>query len=203
MDCRNALEHIDDLVDGTLDADAAAALTVHLAGCAGCARERDALLELRRAARALPRSIAPDRDLWPAIAQRTRPRRSIGLPLALAASVAAALIGVVATKFAERALQDPPPTAAPELATASVQGRAQFVAQVVGSDPAVSVQTRAVVEYNLRVIQQALGEIEQALEREPGDANLRQLLIAIHMQESALIERMQRLTVDANRRTDI
>lgn len=205
MDCRKALERIDDLVDGTLDADSAAALTVHLAGCAACARERDALLQLRRAARALPRAIAPDRDLWPAIAQRTKPQHRIGLPLALAASVAAALVGVVATRFAERVLRDPAPASTSELATvpASAQGRAQFVAQVVGSDPAVSVQTRAVVEHNLRVIQQALGEIEQALEREPGDANLRQLLIAIHMQESALIERMQRLTVDANRRTDI
>ena len=103
-------------------------------------------------------------------------------------------------------MRDPLPTpmaAAPATTLSMERGRAQFVAQVVGSDPAVSAKTRAVVENNLRVIQQALGEIEQALEREPGDANLRQLLIAIHIQESALIERMQRLTVHANRRTDI
>lgn len=203
MECKAALERLDDLVDGTLDADSAAALTLHLAGCIGCARERDALLALRRAARALPRAIVPDRDLWPAIARRTVAPRRIGLPLALAASVAAAVIGVVATKLADRALQDPAPVAAMAAAPAAAQGRALFVAQVVRADPAVSAQTREVIEHNLRLIQQALNEIEQAVEREPGDANLRQLLIAIHIQESALIERMQRLTVDANRRTDI
>jgi anti-sigma factor RsiW len=201
MDCQDARERIDDLVDGALDSETAAALTLHLAGCADCARERDALLELKRAARALPRAIAPARDLWPAIAGRTvQPRRhGVGVPLALAASVAAALLGVLATKLVDRALRDEAP---PQVASAP-QGRAMFVAQVVRPDPAVPVQTREVVEHNLRVIQQALAEIEQAVEREPGDANLRQLLIAIHIQESALIEKMQRLTVDANRRTDI
>lgn len=203
MDCKATREQIDDLVDGALDAGTAAALTAHLAGCADCARERDTLLALQRAARALPRAIAPDRDLWPAIARRTAQRRRIGLPLAIAASVAAAFIGVAATKFTERVLLDPTPAPIAAVSSSAAQGRALFVAQVVRSDPAVSAQTRAVVEHNLRLIQQALGEIEQAVERDPGDSNLRQLLISIHIQESALIERMQRLTVDANRRTDI
>lgn len=203
MDHKDARALIDDLVDDALDAETAAAVSLHLAGCAVCARERDALLALKRAARALPRAIAPERDLWPAVARRTaKPRRSLSLPLALAASVAAALIGVVATKLAERALHEPPATVA--AATPSQpQGRALFVAQVVQSSPAVPVQTRAVVEHNLRLIQQALAEIEQAVERDPGNADLRQLLISIHMQESALIEKMQRVTADANRRTDI
>ncbi len=201
IECKTARERIDDLVDDALDVGSAAALTAHLAGCTACARERDALLDLRRATRALSRAIAPDRDLWPAIARRTAPRRRIAVPVAIAASIAAAFIGVAATKLAERALRDPAPVAFASMS--APQGRALFVVQVMRPDPAVSPQTRAVVEHNLRVIQQALGEIEQAVEREPGDANLRQLLIAIHIQESALIERMQRLTVEANRRTDI
>jgi len=202
MDCKTAREQLDDLVDGALDVATAATLAAHLAGCADCTRERDALLALRRAARALPRAIAPGRDLWPAIARRTVQRRRIALPVAIAASIAAAFIGVAATKLAERALQAP--AAAPIAAAWSApQGRAVFVAQVMRLDAAVPAQTRAVVEHNLRLIQQALGEIEQAVERDPTDANLRQLLISIHIQESALIEKMQRLTVDANRRTDI
>jgi len=203
MDHDLALERIDDLVDGVLDAESAAALTVHLAGCADCARERDALLALRAATRALPRAVEPARDLWPAIARRTAKQRRISVPLALAATIAAAFIGVAATKFAERALRDPVPAPSIAAVPAAPVGRALFVAQVMHADRAVPVQTREVVEHNLRLIQQALGEIEQAVEREPGDANLRQLLISIHIQESALIEKMQRLTVDANRRTDI
>ncbi len=203
IECKTARERIDDLVDGALDVGSAAALTAHLTGCADCARERDALLDLRRATRALPRAIAPDRDLWPAIARRTAPRRRIAVPVAVAASVAAAFIGVAATKLTERALRDPAPAPVATASMSAPQGRALFVAQVMRPDAAVSPQTRAVVEHNLRLIQQALGELEQAVERDPGDANLRQLLISIHIQESALIEKMQRLTVDANRRTDI
>jgi len=202
-DCKTARAQLDDLVDGALDVGAAGALTAHLAGCADCAREHAALLALRRAARALPRAIQPARDLWPAIAQRTAPRRRIAVPVAIAASVAAAFIGVAATKLAERTLRDPTPAPVAAAAMSAPQGRAMFVAQVVRADAAVPAQTRAVVEHNLRLIQQALGEIEQALEHDPADANLRQLLISIHIQESALIEKMQRLTVAANRRTDI
>jgi anti-sigma factor RsiW len=203
MDCDDARARIDDLVDGELDAETAAAMALHLAGCATCARERDALLELRRATRALPRAVEPARDLWPVIARRTLQKRRVSLPLALAASVAAALIGVVATKYAEHALRAPVAASTVAVVPSAPQGRAVFVAQVVRADPAVPAQTRAVIEHNLVIIQQALAEIEQAVEHDPGDANLRQLLISIHIQESALIERMQRLTVDANRRTDI
>lgn len=42
----------------------------HVAGCRQCTVELATLAELRRAARALPESIAPGRDLWTGIAER-------------------------------------------------------------------------------------------------------------------------------------
>ena len=55
----------------------------------------------------------------------------------------------------------------------------------------------------MKVIHAALGEIEAAVQANPNDPNLRRLLTEIHLQESALIERMQRLSIEPNRRTDI
>src|SRR5690606_30491526 len=42
----------------------------HVAGCRQCTVELATLAELRRAARALPESVAPGRDLWTGIAER-------------------------------------------------------------------------------------------------------------------------------------
>jgi len=56
--------------DGSLDATARRAVEEHLASCAACRAEAAALTELVGAARALPRSIATDRDLWAGIEAR-------------------------------------------------------------------------------------------------------------------------------------
>jgi len=56
--------------DGSLDAAARVAVEAHLASCAACRAEAAALAALLGAARALPRSIAPDRDLWGGIEAR-------------------------------------------------------------------------------------------------------------------------------------
>lgn len=70
------MEHIeiqlrlDEYLDGDLPLPQRTAVEQHLDGCAECRREVDALRELRAGARALPRGIAPPRDLWPEIRAR-------------------------------------------------------------------------------------------------------------------------------------
>jgi anti-sigma factor RsiW len=87
------------IADGTLAAAARAAAEAHLALCAECRADVDALRALVVATRALPREIAPERDLWPGIAGALARRgtgdggRRMGwrVPLLLAATVVLAL----------------------------------------------------------------------------------------------------------------
>jgi len=203
MECHDASLRIDERLDGTLDAAGSAALAAHLAGCAACRAELAALERLRTATRALPISPVPPPDLWPGVAARTVAARR--QPWAWAAVAVVGVSAALVWQIVERAPSAPPVTFASSDEQYPTPGarRAALVAQVTGGARAVPSETRAIVERNMELIQQALHEIELAVERDPNDPNLRQLLIAMHMQESALIDRIQRLGVDANRRTDI
>lgn len=109
MNCQNCSELLHDYAAApyTLAAADRHALEAHLAACAACRAEFDAVGKLHTATAALPRESTPARDLWPGIAaqltasedQRARPstaeivpfsRRLLrsALPLAVAASVA-------------------------------------------------------------------------------------------------------------------
>lgn len=68
MNCTACSEQLDDYVDGALPPAAARELETHLAACAGCRTQLDALRALRAATAALPRDLEPARDLWSAIA---------------------------------------------------------------------------------------------------------------------------------------
>jgi anti-sigma factor RsiW len=77
MNCTDYQSTLHDWFDGELAAPEEAALQAHLAGCAECREEADALRALLADAAALPREIAPPRDLWPEIAARIEASRVI------------------------------------------------------------------------------------------------------------------------------
>jgi anti-sigma factor RsiW len=66
---------LDDLVDGLLDAAEADLAERHLSACDACRADRDAIVDLQRAARGLPRELVPPRDLWTGIAARIATER--------------------------------------------------------------------------------------------------------------------------------
>jgi anti-sigma factor RsiW len=70
MNCDEAVRTLHEELDGTLPADARAALDTHLAHCPACAALAADLRALTRTARSLPLDLAPARDLWPEIAAR-------------------------------------------------------------------------------------------------------------------------------------
>lgn len=71
MDHREAWDLLSEYVDGELEAKQITGLEEHLGECRACRHEVEQLRALVREANALPRSIEPGRDLWPAIAVRT------------------------------------------------------------------------------------------------------------------------------------
>lgn len=64
MNCSNCQSRLHDYLDGELASSDANAIRVHVEGCAACRGQLEALRNLIGRAAALPREIAPARDLW-------------------------------------------------------------------------------------------------------------------------------------------
>ncbi|MBM5812971.1 MAG: hypothetical protein FJ191_13585 [Gammaproteobacteria bacterium] len=167
---------------------------------------------------ALPRSIEPPRDLWPAIAARLgeqqRPaQRHWHWPTALAAGVAVAAVSAVLTwgllrdsgsaggGRGEPALL--PVSYGPNSALGAEQLRtrdellAQFRARVAELPP----ETRAAVLRNLTIIQHAADDIDAALAQDPGSGLLNQLLFGTYQEELRVYSQVITSGGDPSRRT--
>jgi hypothetical protein len=142
MNCDLVRERIDEYAGGALDAQAAAAVLLHLEGCAACRAEEARARLLVRRTTLLSREIDPPRDLWDDIALRiggsgvdeapgasrlaARPRlRRPSLwswPVRLAATAAVLAVGALGAILLlrdESPLTDGPVASAPEPAAAA------------------------------------------------------------------------------------
>ena len=68
--CERMDEQLNDFVDGLLSDTAARDVTAHLETCAACSDALSSLRALKAEAAALPDSLQPGRDLWPAIERK-------------------------------------------------------------------------------------------------------------------------------------
>lgn len=169
---------------------------------------------------ALPREVAPSRDLWAGIeaellrAER-RPRRPRRWPLALAAGVVLAALGaVVGARLAQQTAPAPTVAAATPAAAALVPARLKLAedADYLATRSALertyreriallAPVTRARIEEDLVLIQRAHQDIQQALGREPGSRVLLQLLQSTTEQEISLYSTVGRNTEPLASRT--
>ena len=219
MTCQDLDLRLDDWLDGALTGDAAREVESHLAGCAACRERERELRQLLAHAAALPRSVAPARDLWPGIAERTSggwlgwgARGFQPLALAAAAVVVLGLAALVLTRLApERVRTVTMPAATPSATT--------FVAGGSASDPVLAQAEReyeeaanallealqrhrgalpaedlARVESNLQVIDRALAEVREALVKNPKDPQLNRMLVATHRKKVDVLRRVVRLS---------
>lgn len=119
-----------ELLDDELERSARVELEGHLRECAECREEMEFLVSLRARARALPREMAPTRDLWAGIAERLevapatdarvipigraagarRPSRWRGIA---AAAIAASVLVALSSTVTARLLQRQPEAVAP------------------------------------------------------------------------------------------
>ncbi|PYP44663.1 MAG: hypothetical protein DMD42_07475, partial [Gemmatimonadetes bacterium] len=97
MMCPHMEATLNEYVDGTLAARERATVEAHLIDCAGC---RAAIVELHAlvtAAAALPKSIAPERNLWTAVEARIVQRAAFNVQRAFwRGALAAAAVLVIA-----------------------------------------------------------------------------------------------------------
>ena len=187
---------LDARADGTLPPDERAEVERHLADCAACRGEAEALAALLADARALPRSLTPERDLWAGIEGRLAPRvpRTASAvrsrrwrPLLLAAAIATVLLGGAALLLLR-------PPAQPSVAFTREQARylaaSAELARALAQDPGhLAPETQAVVGRSLSVVDQAIAEAEAALRADPRNPGLEQMLLARYEQRLELLQR--------------
>lgn len=181
--------------------------------------------KLMRAARGLATEISPGRDLWPGIAAAIHePRRARWAPWLAQAAAAVLLVGAssLLTYVAVRPdANDMPPqvvkVAMPvgltferaafggEDTLASVFGRASgnVGSQLDRELATLSPEAREDVQRNLAVIHQAIDEIAAALEKEPDNVFLQELLVATYGDELALMNRVGSMAQRVLARKDI
>lgn len=161
----------------------------------------------------LPRSVEPGRDLWPAIEAQLEPRRARPVRRWLWPAAAAVLLVVGSSLLTASLLRREPASvarqapAAPELryATASFgpdqrlgpaydaarRELAQSLAQRIGRLPP---DARRQLQRNLAELRRASAEINAALELNPGDPLLEELLLNAYQDELAVLASVQQLT---------
>lgn len=178
--------------------------------------------QLIKDAARLEKSVSPGRDLWPGIeaaigdaaepAPRTRP---------WLAQAAAVLLLVGASSLITYTLTVREPAVSPvatnaglELAPASFGGDYQLGADYqlarAGLEnrldsvlERLSPEQRAEVEENLEIIQGAIAEINAALEEEPDNVLLQELLLDTYREELAVMRNVGGLTRSVMSRNDI
>ena len=219
MTCHELDERLDDLVDGALAGAEAQAVASHLAECAPCREREQQLRQLLAHAAALPRSLAPPRDLWPGIAERIERGSAWSAlwaswhPLAFAAA-AAAVLGLAAFLW-----NGAGPTAVRTVAMPSGSPSLRPVTNTAVADPVLAAAAReyeaaatallqalqrrrgvlppedlARVEANLEVIDRALEEVRQALVKDPASPELNRMLVATHRKKVDVLRRVVRLS---------
>jgi len=201
MTCDEVLTRLDVWVDEGLPPAEQAAVEAHLAGCERCRAEAAALRALLAEARALPRAILPGRDLWGGIAPRlaasgpqsggpaeipVRQRLLASRPLLLAAAIGGVLLGIAIASLWQRQGQRREFT----MEQARYADASTALARALATDPTtLNPETRAVVERTLSILDQAIAEAEAALDSDPRNGALEQMLLARYEQRLGLLRR--------------
>jgi hypothetical protein len=217
MNCREVEDRLSDWIDGELAASESQELAQHLEGCARCRQEEQGLRRIVATASTLPRELQPARDLWPGI-ERELPAARSGRPLhwhrhwpilAVALPTAAAILIAVGIWLGRHTPDGAPSVGAGafEITPVALEGLPQpareaeleyeratrdLLAALPVRRASLSADTAATVERNVRIIDQALGELRQALRREPSDPQLMHLLVATHQQRLNVVRRATR-----------
>ncbi len=171
------------------------------------------------AASRLSTEISPEQDLWPGIAESiAQPQRRGWMPVFAQAAVVVLLIGASSglTYFATKGQQQPIQEITPELLfeRASFGGRhtlgmdyqdahSDLATQLEEELVRLSPEARADVEENMAIIRSAIGDINAALEDEPENALLQELLLSTYREELSLMQRVGGLTQHVMSRKDI
>ena len=198
MTCQDVRARMDGYARGTLDARETEAFEAHLERCDACASLVLGAETAPAGTEALPRSIEPAADLWPAlrdrIAGRARRRGRVTLPRWTLAAAALLLItlssGVTAMWLTRAGRERGVPTRDVSAVEAQYAAASEDLARALdGARKTLPRETIATIEKNLGIIDRALEESRQALARDPGNPALGELVVAVWRQKVDLLRR--------------
>lgn len=223
MNCDWVQQRLDDYVDASVPLADREEIEAHLAGCDHCSADVAGMRALVARAAALPKSALPARDLLPAIlASRDAPASSLpSLPRAAGKprwqvtgwsawmAVAAALLVIASSAMTWLAAGRHRPPAGGNWPTVAIDQRpfaelaaldAQYGPTAAELAEVLDIQrtklaprTVAIVEANLRIIDQAIHESREAILRDPGNRVLLEMLASTYRQKVDLLKRTTEL----------
>ena len=214
MKCSEIINRVDEFLDDRLNPADLTAVRTHLAECGACREEIEAVRDLRDRASHLPRSIEPPHDLWPQIAGRMSQekivRNRFGRQFLLAAAAVVLLVGSVVTAYlvgrnqASLIVSTPPAveTGPSQILLASFQELGVHDYAVTRNELLEALETRRgdlspetleMLKTNLEIIDEAMGNIAEALGENPDNEFLMKQLAAAYRRQINLLERAVRL----------
>ncbi len=217
MKCEEFILGLDQYVDGDLEDRVAEAMLNHRNDCPACAREHEVALRLQESVASLPRSIEPERDLWPginaAVARGTVVQGNFGRTVLMAAAAVVLLVGSVVTAFlvgqqqgvssVDLVVTGEPASSAVLLASFNELGVHDFeitrdglLSAVKARRSELSFETYEVVMTNLRLIDDAMTNIAEALDENPESELLQRQLAAAYRSQIGLLERALRMPAE-------
>ncbi len=175
--------------------------------------------KLTMAAGRLATEISPHRDLWPGIAEAIQaPRRARRTSMFAQAAAIVLLVGASSgvTYIAVKGQQGPVTQVTPDLLFEQTayggrynpgpgfeEARDELAAQLDVELTRLSPQTRAEIAANLDVLQEAILDIQNALEKDPDNALLQARLVKSYQEELSVLRRVGGLTRTVMMRNDI
>ena len=214
MSCDRIRDLLDDYLTGDLPADVSQEVHEHLGRCLSCRREWKELQDLLEQTAELPAEIFPERNLWPEIemrigATRSEPSRPWWLYLAAAVLALAVFSAPLSRWWLDQRTPDAPqarsqPVESDPAATriAAEIARSQDGVLHAHKDLLEMIERRrdrfdpevlVVVEENMRILDEAIGQLHLALEEDPGNRRLHLLLATRYQQEVNLVKRVVRV----------
>jgi predicted anti-sigma-YlaC factor YlaD len=208
-----AMKLLDDYLDALLPREEAEAVEAHLEDCDECRDEVETLRAILADAKELPRSIAPARDLWPAIDARLdatpireRTLWSMRYPLAAAAAlmiaISSALTAYLVNEREAASSVEQRPTASSDvlLVRAWRSTEDEYLKATVELLEALEIlkerlppETAEMVETNLRIIDEAIQESRAALAVDPSNGELVEALSARYRTKLEVLQQVNRL----------
>lgn len=203
MSCRTIEDLLSEALDGELSESASTEVALHLEACADCRRVLAELRAIREAAALLPREIEPGRNLWPRVAARIKSpslpaepvRRGWRSPGRAWLAAAALIVLTVLAGLWARSRQMAPAEGSGTAVFAEMDlqaDRERALASLRNQAPHLSPETLKVVEDNLRQIDEAIADIEGALEEEPHDPRIQLLLAQQHRRRAEVLGALEK-----------
>jgi len=189
---------LQDLFDGVLPPDLETETAEHLRDCATCAAAWDEMTALRADAADLPEGRPPDRDLWPAIAARLDAADAedvivkpgfAGRHRWLAAAAVAACVLLAGLQLRDGGSDDPYDALAQSYSTVRDDCRAGLR----DGDSELAPETRTAVDDGLDLIDQAIRETQQALDKVAATPAQASRLVDGYRKKIDLLEKLARL----------